>query len=116
MTYTNTYTPRVLMPRSDARVTAMPKTEQEYARLLDALCRKEGKRGAVPDSPQNLAKNLDEKRLTKIMSVLKKKPMKTSDLATKTKFSISSVQSALSIGKKQGKLNYNHKTKEWELK
>ncbi len=53
MTYITTYTPRVAMPRSDARVTATPHTEQEYARLLDALCHKEGKRGKVPNNERN---------------------------------------------------------------
>lgn len=49
-----------------------PKTEAEYARLLDALCRKEGKKGAAPDTTQYNSPCLSDDLANKIMQGVKK--------------------------------------------
>lgn len=48
MIYINTKTPIVAIPRNEAKKTVTPRTQEEYARLLDELCRKEGKKGSFP--------------------------------------------------------------------
>lgn len=47
MILTRTKSPQPILTQPP-RQTMQPKTEAEYARLLDALCAKEGKRGKLP--------------------------------------------------------------------
>lgn len=115
MTYTNTYTPRVAMPRQDARVTATPKTEAEYARLLDALCRKEGRKGSVPSQQARPPRADHAGRAKMIMAALQREPRTKPDLKAVTGICISAIGSTLDNLKKRGEVMFCRKINKWKV-
>lgn len=116
MTYTNTYTPRVAMPRQDARVTATPRTEQEYARLLDALCRKEGKRGKVPDNDhKGCTVRRKKSDFSQHVNAIRSGNVTTKAIADSMRKTIPSVRNALDKMRKLGMIQYNASIHQWEI-
>lgn len=116
MTYTNTCTARVAMPRQDARVTATTRTEQEYARLLDALCRKEGKRGAVPRN-DNKGGTVQCKKsdFSQHIKAIRAGSVTTQSIADIMQTTIGKARNALDKMRKLGMIQYNASKRQWEI-
>lgn len=116
MTYTTTYTPRVAMPRQDARVTATPRTEQEYARLLDALCRKEGKRGAVPRNDNNAGiVRRDQSDFTQYITAIRSGAVTVRSIAAHLKIPTERARYFVDTMKDRGMVRYNASKRQWEI-
>lgn len=116
MTYTNTYTPRVAMPRHDARVTATPRTEQEYARLLDAICRKEGKRGKLPDNTRKGSAVARKPRdYSAHIKAIRAGSVTTQSIADILQTTIGKARNALDKMHKLGMIQYDKSNRQWEI-
>lgn len=115
MTYVNTYTPRVAMPRSDARVTAMPKTEADYIKALDALCRKEGRKGSVPSQQARPPRADHAGRANLIMEALRREPLTKPDMRAATGLGINAVETTLDNLKTRGEVMFCRKINKWKV-
>ena len=116
MTNSITSTPRVAMPRSDARVTATPRTEQEYARLLNALCRKEGKRGKVPDNDfKGRARVRQNRDYTPYIKALRKGFVTVNSLADHFGYHKETVRYALDTLRNRDMVQYDKSKRQWEI-
>lgn len=116
MTYTNTSTPRVAMPRQDARVTATPRTEQEYARLLDALCRKEGKKGKLPINERKGSARVRQNRdYTPYIKALRKGITTVNSLADYFGVNRETVRYALDTLRNRDIVQYDKSKRQWEI-
>lgn len=116
MTYINTYTPRVAMPRNEARVTATPKTEQEYARMLDALCRKEGKKGAVPNNDHSgTVKTKFKRDFTGYLNAIRSGYTTVASLSSHMKIQRETVRYIVDMMKDRGIVKYNKSKRQWEI-
>ena len=115
MTYTTVKTPPVAMPRSDARATAMPKTEADYIKALDALCRKEGRKGSVPSQQARPPRADHAGRAKMVMAALTKAPLTKPDLRHATGLGISAVETTLDNLKNRGSVMFCRKINKWKV-
>ena len=116
MTYVNTYTPRVVMPRSDARIERpRPKTEADYIKALDALCRKEGRRGAVPSQQARPPRADHAGRAKMVMEALRREPMAKPDLRHATGLGVSAVETTIDNLKNRGSVMFCRKINKWKV-
>lgn len=82
------------------RQTMQPKTEAEYARLLDALCAREGKRGKLPSSREYHG-NQHTKQYADIMAML---PSTFAEIVAKSGLTYKSASNRVQKLKAEGKI------------
>ena len=115
MTYVNTKTPIVAIPRNEAKKTVTPRTQEEYARLLDELCRKEGRKGSVPSQQARPPRADHAGRAKMIMAALQREPRTKPDLKAVTGICISAIGSTLDNLKKRGEVMFCRKINKWKV-
>ena len=86
-----------------ARHTYTPKTEAEYARLLDALCRKEGKRGKLPENPVIILTSTTD---AKAKAILKLLPSTAKEIYPKIGLSYETTRNRLQSMRRTGMIEY----------
>lgn len=85
------------------RQTYTPKTEAEYARLLDALCIKEGKRGKMPEVKPIIRPSTMDAKAKKIMKLL---PATVKELHPKVGLSYETTRNRLQSMRRAGMIEY----------
>lgn len=115
MIYVNTKTPIVAIPRNEAKKTVTPRTQEEYARLLDALCRKEGRKGSVPSQQARPPRADHAGRAKMVMAALTKAPLTKPDLRHATGLGISAVETTLDNLKNRGSVMFCRKINKWKV-
>lgn len=87
-----------------ARQVYTPKTESEYARLLDALCLKEGNRGKLPINVPIIRPSTMDAKAKKIMKLL---PATVKEIHPKVGLSYETTRNRLQSMRRAGMIEYN---------
>ena len=116
MIYINTKTPLVAIPRNEAKKTVTPRTQEEYARLLDELCRKEGKKGSFPVKHEKPPTVDYAERENRVIAALQKHGMLTgAELSEASELPRTKQKYVMQRLRNAKRVTFCHKSNKWSL-